>query len=60
MRVKLLGEKEDQKKREVALRDTVKELEQQHSDLTVIFYTVSHSILQSNRAHCEGTITVQC
>ena len=37
MRVNLLGEKAEQKKREAALHDTVKELEQQHFDLMVIF-----------------------
>ena len=38
MKVKLLGEKEDQKKLEAALRDTVNELERQHSELEVILY----------------------
>ena len=45
MRVKLLGEKEDQKKREAALHDTVKELEQQHSNLVVIFHTQYNACL---------------
>ena len=38
MKVKMLMEKEDQKKREAVLRDTVYELEQQHSELKVIFW----------------------
>ena len=45
MRVRLLEEKEDQKKREAALCDTVKEQEQQHSDLTVIFCTQYNACL---------------
>ena len=43
MRVKLLVEKEDQKKREA-------ELEQQHSDLTVIYHAVSHSIMHASQS----------
>ena len=38
-KVKLLEEKEDQKRREAALRDTVNGLEQQHTELKVISYS---------------------
>ena len=63
MKVKLLGEKEDQMKQETVLRDTAKELKQQHSDAMVIFHTVSRSIMhasQTNRIHFEGIIAVEC
>ena len=36
LKVNLLEERKDQRKQEAALRDAVKELEQQHSDLQVI------------------------
>ena len=49
-----MGEMVDQKKREAALCDNVKELEQQHSDLTVIYHAVSHSI------HFKCNFAVEC
>ena len=61
MRVKLLREKKDQKNQEAALCDTVKEWEQQYSDLTVIYNVVSHSIMHaslSSRIHFEGNFAV--
>ena len=63
MKLRLMAEREDHKKREAALHDTVKELKQQHSDVMVIFHTVSRSIMhasQTNRIHFEGIIAVEC